>query len=210
MSINGSEWIWSPASYNLHELPLHDRLGGYHLVLFFCYQKKKKNPSNNTLTGCLWVYNAFLFQPPKNRFYFPLSLRLLLAPDKVKQLALRYQGKVHLLKVSGFWDSKSQRLFLLLQDGMEIWQREKQRGRAAAIPVQASPRLLLAHSYNSASYLWASVFEAAHPIKRRVFADVTLTQTPEQCMCRLLTSTIIWYWWWILSNLFCLTQLNHV
>lgn len=55
---------------------------------------------------------CFSISAPKYRFYLSLSLRLrlLLASDKLKQLALCYQGKGHLFKVSGldgFWASKS-------------------------------------------------------------------------------------------------------
>lgn len=66
----------------------------------------------------------------------------------MKQPALCYQGKGLLFKVSGldgFWASKSQSLFsthhfyrIGWKSVIQILQREKERGRAAAIPVQAS------------------------------------------------------------------------
>lgn len=146
------------------------------LSAFFLSKKEKKNTGRLPLS-----LQCFSISAPKEPILsFSVTatrLRLLLASDKVKQPALCYQEKGHLLKVSGlegFWASKSQSLFsthhfyrIGWKSDIQILQREKERGRAAAIPVQAALQLLLGHFYNSSSYLWVSVFYAAHWIKKK-------------------------------------------
>lgn len=154
--LKSSEWIWSPDSYNLHELLLHDRLGGYHLVLFSCYQKKKKNIGRLPLS-----LQCFSISAPKNWFYLTLSpcwgcgcgwgCSSTLTKWSSQLSVIKKKG--HLFKVSsldGFWASKSQSLFSMHHftrlDGNLTYKfySGRNRERAVVISIQVSQRCCLA------------------------------------------------------------------
>lgn len=112
-------------------------------MLFFLLSKRKEK-KNGRLPLSLQCFS--ILAPKGTILSFSVTaprLRLLLA--SVKQPALCYQGKGHLFKVSGldgFWASKSQSLFSAYhfyrigwKSDIQIVQRERQRGRAAAMPV---------------------------------------------------------------------------
>ena len=108
-------WLLQPAWASFTWQPRGSPLRAFFFLL--SKNETKQTKKKTSLAGCLWVYCAFLFQPQRTNFIFPVIAprrRLLLASDKVKQPALCYQGKGHLFKVSGldgFWASKSQSLF---------------------------------------------------------------------------------------------------